>query len=138
MELQEGLLPVAGGVLLYLVAWVLWKGCLSPSWRQLATVEAGARGRVGIALSEDERCQLAQSGYVVIPSPTVVGRVYRIPARPGWIDVYELGRLIMKLCLEPREWLPVGDRVLMHKLMIQGNEREYLRVANVRWMRQGC
>ena len=138
MGLQEGLAPIAAGILLYLVALILWKCFLSPQWKDQTRAEARARMRLGEALSEDERLQLARSGYVVIPSPTVVGRVYRIPARTGWIDVYELGRLIMKLCPEPREWLPAGDLVLMHKLMIQRNEREYLRTANVRWVRQGC
>jgi hypothetical protein len=36
----------------------------------------------------------------------------------------------MELCLQPVEPLPEGDVVLMHKLMIEANEQEYLRTAN--------
>ena len=32
--------------------------------------------------------------------------------------------------MQPTRWVPDGDLVLMHKLMIEANEAEYLRTAN--------
>jgi hypothetical protein len=36
----------------------------------------------------------------------------------------------MALCVQPIDPVPDGDVVMMHKLMIEGNEEEYLRIAN--------
>jgi hypothetical protein len=46
------------------------------------------------------------------------------------VKVYEGGVPIMALCVQPVDPVPDGDVVLMHKLMIEGNEEEYLRIAN--------
>ena len=46
------------------------------------------------------------------------------------VKVYEGGVPIMALCVQSVEPIPDGDAVLMHKLMIEGNEQEYLRIAN--------
>ena len=56
--------------------------------------------------------------------------MYRIPGAGGLVHVYEHGHAIMDLCLQPVDVLPEGDVVVMHKLMIQGNEDEYLMKAN--------
>lgn len=64
-----------------------------------------------------------------MPSPGHPGRVYSIPYRPGRITVYEDKRPMRKLCVAPFTRLPPADRVLMHKLMIEGNEERYLRTA---------
>jgi hypothetical protein len=93
-----------------------------------------AEGRPGALLrdllTEDERRQLERDGYLGVPSPSRPGRTYRVPRRRGQVRVYEGGALVLALCVEPAERLPDGDMVLLHKLMIEGDEEEYLRVAN--------
>jgi hypothetical protein len=53
-----------------------------------------------------------------------------VPRHQGQVKVYEGGVPIMALCVQSVEPIPDGDAVLMHKLMIEGNEEEYLRIAN--------
>jgi hypothetical protein len=53
-----------------------------------------------------------------------------VPRHQGQVKVFESGVPIMALCVQSVEPIPDGDAVLMHKLMIEGNEEEYLRVAN--------
>jgi hypothetical protein len=36
----------------------------------------------------------------------------------------------MRLCLQPVEYLPDADIVVLHKLMIEANEEAYLAKAN--------
>ncbi|HLZ24244.1 MAG TPA: hypothetical protein VKQ30_19195 [Ktedonobacterales bacterium] len=74
--------------------------------------------------------QLTRQGYVEVTSPTIANRVYRIPGAGGLVRVYEQGSAVMDLCVQPVEPLPDGDVVVMHKLMIEGNEQEYLAKAN--------
>jgi len=81
-------------------------------------------------LSEQHYLQLRRLGYLDVMSPSIAQRLYRIPASGGLVKVYERGRLVMELCLQPAEPLPEGDVVLMHKLMIEANEQEYLQKAN--------
>ena len=136
-DLQEGpQLLVVGVLLVVLLGWLPWRR--SQLWSVLEhdeEAELRAAALLRELLSETEREQLARNGYVVVPSCRVEGRVYRVPARPGWVDVYESGKLAMRICVEPVERLPAADVVLMHKLMIEGNEEEYLREANIVCMR---
>ena len=81
-------------------------------------------------LSDDEYRQLGRRGYLEVSSPSRPRRNYRIPRHQGQVKVYEGGVPIMALCVQSVEPIPDGDAVLMHKLMIEGNEEEYLRVAN--------
>jgi hypothetical protein len=81
-------------------------------------------------LSEDEYRQLSRRGYLEVHSPSRSRRVYRVPRHQGQVKVFESGVPIMALCVQSVEPIPDGDAVLMHKLMIEGNEDEYLRVAN--------
>ena len=46
------------------------------------------------------------------------------------MQVYEEGRHAGSLCIQPTRWVPDGDLIVMHKLMIEGSEGEYLRTAN--------
>ena len=62
--------------------------------------------------------------------PTEPRRVYRVPRSKGYVQVIENGRAIMRLCLQPVECLPDADIVVLHKLMIEGNEEVYLQKAN--------
>lgn len=81
-------------------------------------------------LPPDESRLLEQRGYLEVASPNRDGRVYRVPRGRGMVSVYEDGRAVMSLCVQPVEWIPGSDVIIMHKLMIEGNEEEYLRTAN--------
>ncbi len=81
-------------------------------------------------LSPEDYQQLARRGYIEVRSPNVPDRLYRVPKYRGRIHVYEAGRPVMSLCVQPVQLLPDADVVLIHKLMIEGNEQEYLRIAN--------
>lgn len=81
-------------------------------------------------LSPAEYQQLLLRGYLDVASPRWPDRVYRIPRRQGQVQVYEGGQPTMALCVQSLEPIPEGDTVLMHKLMIEGNEEVYLRTAN--------
>jgi hypothetical protein len=99
-----------------------------PGGRRAAEAQAGVL--LEDPLTEDERRQLGRDGYLGVPSPSRPGRTYRVPRQRGQVRVYEGRALVMTLCVQPVEWLPDGDVVLLHKLMIEGDEAEYLRVAN--------
>lgn len=123
-------------LLLCVLVWRLWIGRYLVSARDShAESEERAGSLLREILSDRQEQQLEQSGYLTVPSGSVEGRYYRVPARPGWVDVYESDRLAMRVCVEPLEQLPVADVVLMHKLMIEGNEKDYLRQANIVFVR---
>jgi hypothetical protein len=112
-------------------------------WQGLARGWLGAEARADALLdemlTERERRQLTQVGYVEVKSPHYPGRVYRIPGTPGRVRVFDRNRELYELCLEPAEPLPYSDVIALHKLLILGNEREYLATANrfapgMRWM----
>lgn len=94
--------------------------------------EADERAKllVGSVLSEDERKQLHVLGYLDVPSPNHPRRVYRLPPGRGMVTVMENGRCIERLCVESTVSIPEREAVLVHKLMIEGNEQEYLQTAN--------
>jgi hypothetical protein len=81
-------------------------------------------------LTEDEYGRLNRRRYLDVRSPSRPHRTYRVPRHRGLVQVYEGGVLIAELCVQPVVRIPDGDTVLLHKLMIEGNEAEYLRVAN--------
>ena len=81
-------------------------------------------------LTPEELVELNQKGYLRVPSPKRDTRVYHIPQHQGMVSVYEGGTLAERLCVGATSYIPEGDVVLMHKLMIEGDEDEYLRVAN--------
>jgi len=73
---------------------------------------------------------LIRQGYIDIPSPSDPERVYRVPRSPGQVQVREKGQLTQWLCLQPFEWVPDADLVVIHKLMIEADEQTYLQKAN--------
>lgn len=81
-------------------------------------------------LDTDQYGELVRKGYLEVQSGMYPYRNYRIPRHRGSVEVYEMGKLVMSLCVQPTEVVPDADVVVMHKLMIEGNEREYLRRAN--------
>jgi len=81
-------------------------------------------------LTAEQLRQLTWRGYLEISSPTKLQRIYRVPRSKGYVQVIENGRVNMYLCLQPVECLPAADIVVLHKLMIEGNEEAYLQKAN--------
>lgn len=81
-------------------------------------------------LSDDDYRSLERRGFLEIQSPSRPRRTYRIPRHQGQVKVYEGGVPVMALCVQSVEPIPDGDTIVMHKLMIEGNEPEYLRIAN--------
>jgi hypothetical protein len=94
------------------------------------SAESRAKALMREMLTEAQCQQLQKLGYLEVRSPTIEQRVYRIPGAGGLVKVYEGNCAIMELCLQPTEPLPDGDVVVMHKLMIEANEQEYLQKAN--------
>ena len=104
------------------------RGAASSSENALA--EERSRALLRDLLDERELEQLTQHGYLDIASPNYSDRVYRIPGCAGWVCVYEKGQARMHLCVQPVEPLPINDVIVLHKLMIEGNEHGYLARAN--------
>jgi hypothetical protein len=94
------------------------------------SAESRAKALLREMLSEGQYQQLIKFGYLEVSSPSFEQRIYRIPGSGGLVKVYEKGCAVMELCLQPAEPLPDGDVVVMHKLMIEANEQEYLQKAN--------
>jgi hypothetical protein len=105
-------------------------GRFRDSMSEHLTADSRAKILLREMLSEPQYQQLLKFGYLEVASPTYDNRIYRIPGAGGLVKVYERGNAIMELCLQPAEPLPDGDVVVMHKLMIEGNEQEYLQKAN--------
>lgn len=80
-------------------------------------------------LSAQEVEQWIRQGYLDVNSPQHAQRIYRIRRADGLVRVYEQGKAVRALCLQPVEPLPSNDLVVLHKLMIQGNEQEYVQQA---------
>ncbi len=92
--------------------------------------EQKAEQLLKILLNSEQYNHLVRKGYIEVQSGMYPYRTYRIPRHRGSVEVYEMSRLVMSLCVQPTENVPDADVVVMHKLMIEGNEREYLRRAN--------
>lgn len=124
-------------VLVTLLLFLVWARTLRlyPVHECDPEAEARAGALLRELLTEEERRQLVRSGFISVPSPGMPARTYRVPARPGWVEVYDSDVLAMKLCVEPIQRLPAADVVLMHKLMIEGNEHGYLKEANIVYLK---
>jgi hypothetical protein len=92
--------------------------------------ERRAQQLVAQLLTRDQLRQLTTFGFIELRSRLMPGRFYRIPRRRGQVQVYEEGRHAGSLCIQPTRWVPDADLLVMHKVMIEGNEAEYLRTAN--------
>lgn len=129
VDAMSALAQVAG--LLPLIALVLLAVLIS-YWASRSDREANERAErlVSAVLSEEERQQLLTAGYLSVPSPSHPGRVYRVPSGTGMVEILERGRCVERLCVQSMEQIPQLEIVLVHKLMIEGNEQEYLEKAN--------
>src|SRR4051812_39392436 len=94
--------------------------------------EAHARAEALLkdVLTDAELAQLGEHNYLEVRSPSQATRTYRVPRRGGRVTVVEDGMEVESLCVTPIEAMPPADVVITHKLMIEGNEPEYLRRAN--------
>jgi len=108
---------------------VLWL-VVQPYVKGWSRAERRAADLLRDTLTPEQMRQLVWRGYLEIPSPTEPQRVYRVPKKKGYVQVMENGRAIMRLCLQPVEYLPDADVIVLHKLMIEANEETYLQKAN--------
>jgi hypothetical protein len=136
---------MSGSLMLLISVWIL---CLLGTARVLSrlTLAGTLRGRppANSPLSAERRAQMmlremltdaqyeqiVRDGYLEVHSPSKTHRTYRIPWSAGRVSVFDRGREVVELCLQPTEPLPDSDLVILHKLMIEGNEQEYLAKAN--------
>lgn len=97
-----------------------------------ARTDARARAEelVRSVLTSEEYHQLRTRGYLDVQSPGYPGRLYRIPSFSGTVGVMEGGRCVSRLCVQPVDSVPDPEGVVVHRLMIEGNEEEYLKTAN--------
>lgn len=103
---------------------------LQPYFKGWSRAERRAADLLRDILTPEQLRQLIWRGYLEIPSPSAPQRVYRVPRTKGYVQVFENGRATMRLCLQPVECLPDADVVILHKLMIEANEENYLQKAN--------
>ena len=103
---------------------------VGPTGEERLLAEQRARDLLRQQLGDPEFALLVRRGYLDIPSPSLPDRAYRVPYAQGMVDVLEGGMATMRLCIVPTRWVPDGDLVIMHKLLIEGDEARYLRVAN--------
>ena len=108
---------------------VVWLFLL-PYLKGWSRAERRAANLLRDMLTPEQLRQLLWRGYLEIPSPTEPKRTYRVPRNKGYVQVLENGHAIMRLCLQPAEYLPDADVVVLHKLMIEANEEMYLQKAN--------
>ena len=108
------------------VIWLL----AQPHFQGWSRAERRARQLLRAILTHEQWHQLLWHGYLEITSPTDPARIYRVPRSKGYVQVIEHGQAVMRLCLQPVESLPDADVVVLHKLMIEGNEETYLAKAN--------
>ena len=114
--------------------WSVTNGRLLPWLRQRSwwpvAADHVAESLLRSNLTPAEYRQLATNSYLDVPSPGHDGRFYRIPRGPGQVLVYEDGRVLERLCVQPTENLPEADVILAHKLLIEADEATYLQTAN--------
>lgn len=108
------------------MVWLL----LQPYLKGQSRAERRAADLLHDILTPEQCRQLMWRGYLEVPSPTTAQRVYRVPRTRGYVQVLENGRAVMRLCVQPVEYLPDADIVVLHKLMIEANEEIYLQQAN--------
>ncbi|HEX2922530.1 MAG TPA: hypothetical protein VHS28_00700 [Chloroflexota bacterium] len=100
---------------------------ISKSWRE---AEERAEVLVQSLMTEEEYAKIKREGYLDVPSPAHPQRIYRIPSGVGTVTVLEDGRCVARLCVYSTQPIPEREAILVHKLMIEGNEQDYLKAAN--------
>lgn len=103
---------------------------IEPTGEERRVAEQRAKVLLRQLLGAEEYESLIRRGWLEVPSPSIAGRIYRVPYFQGMVEVIEGGISTMRLCVVPLRWVPDPDVVIIHKLMIEGDEARYLRVAN--------
>lgn len=116
------------GIALLLLALAL--GALAVMCWRASVAEWRARLLLRDMLTDAEYQQLAADGYLEVTSPSEEQRIYRIPRAGGRVRMYEGEWLVCELCLRSTKSLPLSDLLVLHKLLIEGNEAGYLATAN--------
>lgn len=99
-------------------------------WWFNSWAERRARQLLQAVLTQEQYRHLLQHGYLDIRSPSHQERFYRVPKAPGRVHLIENEQLQTDLCLQPLDWVPNADFVVIHKLMIEADEETYLQKAN--------
>jgi hypothetical protein len=120
-----GIIGIFAALCLGLLGWLVYDNYLK--WSE-ANRRAGELLRS--VLTREQQRQLVRHGYLDIPSPRGPECIYRVPQAHGLVGVIEQGRRKASLCLQPQEWVPDADIVVIHKLMIEADEETYLQTAN--------
>jgi hypothetical protein len=132
-------------VALTLLAAILLVGLAARWWVQHHSERRSANRRAEQLLRErltrEQYDQLTKFGYLDIPSRLDPYRQFRIPRHRGRVLVLQscnmgdnvLSRKVAELCVVSSEPVPDADMVLIHKLMIEADEANYLATAN--WTR---
>ena len=108
------------------MVWLIFQ----PYFKTWSRAERRAAGLLRDVLTPEQCHQLTWRGYLEVKSPSEPERIYRVPRTRGYVQVLEHGRAVMRLCVQPVESLPDADIVVLHKLMIEANEENYLSKAN--------
>jgi hypothetical protein len=108
------------------MVWLIFQ----PYLKTWSRAERRAAGLLRDVLTPEQCHQLIWRGYLEVKSPSEPERIYRVPRNRGYVQVLEHGRAVMRLCVQPVESLPDADIVVLHKLMIEANEENYLSKAN--------
>jgi hypothetical protein len=99
-------------------------------WWFNSRAERRARQLLRAVLTPDQYHHLIRRGYIDIPSPSHPQRFYRVPKVHGRVHLVENEVLQAILCLQPLDWVPDADFVVIHKLMIEADEETYLQKSN--------
>lgn len=98
--------------------------------RQIATANERAEQLLRETLTEEEYQQLEELGHLIIQTAE---HRYKIRKDNAYVrEIDEEGKEIAGFCIHPK-WthkIPVPDKVLLHKLMLECDEEEWLRIAN--------
>ncbi len=68
---------------------------------QRADADAQATSLLHRQLTPGQREQLVGCGYIEVPSLTLTGRIYRIPAGGGQVRIFQDSRPVGSLCIAP-------------------------------------
>jgi hypothetical protein len=139
---EPGIAPPAWiillGALIMLIAALWWRhrqmrryGAVRRSlWHRCQTAELRAEVLLRENVIGRQYQQLLDNGYLEVPSRLYPGRTYRLPARPGRVEVYEAGKWAGQLCIIACDPAPHADLILAQKWMIEADEQAYLAMAN--------
>src|SRR6202521_3084337 len=122
MRLITQVLTALGWIVVLLaISPMVWL-IVQPYFKGWSRAERRAADLLRDTLTPEQCRQLVWQGYLEVPSPTEPQRVSRVPQTKGYVEAIENGRAVMRLCVQPVAGLPDADLVVLHKLMIEGNE----------------